>query len=110
MFWPSVCRLWRNGEVLRERNEGLELGRRWGLWEGLTLGLTVWTTFHLEAESDRDLRRGGPQRMAGPWDKVCACLGHGSESPPTDDGSGCWWRTGGGLSWRRWGLARRGPP
>ena len=40
-------------------------------------------------------------RMVGPWDTVWAHLGHGSESPLTDDtlaldGLGCWRFTGAG--------------
>ena len=35
--------------------------------DGLRPGLTVWTTFHLEAESGRDLRRDGTQGGQDGW-------------------------------------------
>ena len=50
----------------------------------------MWTTFHLEAAFDRDVRHGGTPggqdgwRLAAwdsSWDTVCACVGHGSDSP-----------------------------
>ena len=79
VFWPSVC-LWRNGEVLRFKVLREMKDWNWGddgpCGDGLTPGLTVWTTFHLEAESDRDLRHDGTQGGQDGWS-----LGHGPGLP-----------------------------
>ena len=123
----GVClSFWRNDEVLRERNEGLELEREWVLrqWASSRTGcvdnLPSWGSVWQGPQAWWDTRWPGwlaPGCLDSSWDTVCACLGHGSESP--DRGASIPWpwmagADGGarvlGPSWRRWGFAHHVPP